>query len=98
MAGRGSPEAWRSARIDGGHQVGIGLTNLGGKERSNPIIHPWPKVEPGDGPQMRREVPLGHGLERGGRVRGGHRRASIEARMAAWRRGLACCHPAVEID
>src|SRR5215510_3826111 len=36
-------------------------------------------------------------LERGGRVLWGHRRAIIEARVAAWRRGLSRRHPAVEL-
>src|SRR5881396_3892944 len=86
-----------AVRIDCGHQVGIGLTNLGRKERSNPLIHPWPKVEPGDGPQMRRELYSCQRLEGGGRVCWGHHRALIEARMEAWRRGLSLSHPTVEI-
>ncbi len=46
---------------------------------------------------MRREVHLWQRLERGGRVRWGYRRAIIEARMAAGRRGLSRSDPAVEL-
>src|SRR6266478_778637 len=83
--------------IDCCNQVGIGLAHLGGQDGCNLSIYPRPKIEPGNGPQMRREVHLWQRLERGGRVRWEYCRALIEARMEAWRRGFPLRHPAVEI-
>ena len=47
---------------------------------------------------MRREVHPWYGLERRGRVRRRDRRAIIEARMQAGRRGRTGGDPAVQID
>src|SRR5262245_30008248 len=80
-------------RIDSRNQVGIGFANLGGQERRFPFIHPWPKVESGDGAQMCWELYSWHGLECGGGVPWGYRRAIVEARMKAWRRSLPLRYP-----
>ena len=52
-----------------------------------PSMHPWPKVEPGDGPQMRRELHSWQGLERGGRMRWEIRPCHHRGADAGWAAG-----------
>src|SRR4030095_11552898 len=83
--------------IDCCHQVSIGFANLGRQSGRYALIHSCAKVQPGNVPQIRREVHLWQRLERGGCLLWEHCRAIIKTWMEGGRRSLARSDPTVQM-